>query len=348
VILKAMLTEAGALEVYLVTVALPPRRWRLPFALVQAASEEREEAGIGEPAPETDDARALLSRVFASDEQKRVKEVRRDLEKLLGPRGQWSAATCRALWEGCMAVENVRGRSGEHELNWLRVCGWCIRPGFGAPGDEERLDRMWAVRERGLLQATKANWSEWWILWRRLAPGLDAARQLALWQDVQPWLWRPAKPPAGPHRHGPVEMMQLLAALELLPVEAKIAAGDLLLDRAKKIGSWWPLGRVGARALLRGDVVVPPEVAMRWLRGVLELDWAQSEGAAFAAASMARSTGDATRDVEASLRKEVAERLSKAKAPATFVDMVLRPSALGEGDLRSVLGESLPVGLRLT
>ena len=350
VTLKASLTDAGALEVYLVTVALPPRRWRLPFALVSAPSEDRDDAdaGIGEPAPQIDDARALLARVFASDEPKRVKEVRRDLEKLLGPRGQWSGATCRALWEGCMAVESDRGRSSEHELNWLRLCGWCLRPGFGAPGDEERLDRMWAVYERGLLQPTKANWSEWWILWRRIAPGLDAARQLALYEDVQPYLWRPAKPPPGPGKHGPVEMMQLLAALELVPVEAKIAAGDLLLERAKKIGSWWPLGRVGARALLRGDLVVPPDVATRWLRRVLELDWATAEGAAFAAASIARLTGDVSRDVDASLRKEVAARLTKAKAPATFVDMVERASALGEGDLGSVLGESLPVGLRLS
>jgi hypothetical protein len=352
VTLKATLTEAGALEVYLVTVALPPRRWRVPFALATAAQEDpgEEEAGEDEPAAEVDEARGVLARLMSSDDPKRVKAVRRDLEQRLGPRGQWSAATCRALWEGIIAVEGDRGRSGEHELNWLRLCGWCLRPGFGAPGDEERLDRLWAVRERGLMQPSKANWVQWWILWRRVAPGLDAQRQLALYEDVAPFLWRPAKPPPGPHKHGPVEMMQLLAALELLPVEAKIASGDLLLERAKKIGSYWPLGRVGARALVRADpgLVVPPDVAARWLRRVLELDWSQAEGASFAAASMARLIGDPARDVDPALRKDVADRLTKAKAPAPFIDMVLRPSALGEGDLRSVLGESLPVGLRLT
>ncbi len=351
VTLKATLTEAGALEVYLVTVALPPRRWRLPFALASVDAGDEDDEDDDEPAEQIDEARALLRRVFASDDPKKSKAVRRDVEQLLGPRGQWSAATCRALWEGLMAVEADRGRSGEHELNWLRLVGWCLRPGFGAPGDEARLHRMWSVRERGLVQATKANWAEWWIVWRRIAPGLDADRQVALYESVRPWLWRPAKPPPGPHAHGPVEMMQLLAALELLPVEAKIEIGDLLLERAKKIGSYWPLGRVGARALVHreaGDRVVPPDVAARWLRSLLALDWKQTEGASFAAASIARVTGDESRDVDAALRKEIADRLAKADAPASWVDMVLRATALGEGDLRSVLGESLPVGLRLT
>src|SRR5262249_29863523 len=148
----------------------------------------------------------------------------------------------------------------------------------------------------------------------------------------------------------PVEMMQLLAVLERLSVEAKTAAGELFLERSDKLGSYWPLGRVGARALLRADasLVVPRNVAEHWLERVLSLDWEKAEGAAFAAASIARLTGVAAHDVEAPLRAQVVERLTQLRAPASWIDGVLRASDLAEGDLKRVLGEALPAGLRLT
>jgi hypothetical protein len=355
VTLRSSLTDTGALEIHLVTVALPPRRWRLEFGLgalppAKPSPERRVERPAERTTPGVGKARPVLQRSFAATDPRSAKNVRRELEDLLGPRGEWSAAICRALWEVCMDVEEQRGNGEEHELAWLRICGWCLRPGFGAPLDDARMDRMWTVHERGLRQPTRATWVEWWILWRRIAAGLDAERQRALFEDVRPWLWRDAKPPAGPHVHGPVEMMQLIAVLERLPVEAKTAAGELFLERSDKLGSYWPLGRVGARALLRADasLVVPRDVAERWLKRVLGLDWEKAEGAAFAAASIARLTGAAARDVDAPLRAQVVERLTQLKAPASWIDGVLRASDLAEGDLKRVLGEALPAGLRLT
>jgi hypothetical protein len=143
--------------------------------------------------------------------------------------------------------------------------------------------------------------------------------------------------------------MHLVAVLERLPIDAKTAAGELFLERSDKLGSYWPLGRVGARALLRGDAssVVPPGVAQRWLRHLLALDWEKAEGATFAAASIARLTGDPALDVDASTRSEVIERLARVKAPPSWSELLLRPSGLPEGDLKRVLGEALPAGLRL-
>jgi hypothetical protein len=89
-------------------------------------------------------------------------------------------------------------------------------------------------------------------------------------------------------------------------------------------------------------------VAERWLRRLLELDWEKSEGAAFAAASIARLTGDPSRDVSPAVRAQVADGLARLKAPPSWIDLVLRPSDLAEGDVKRVLGEALPVGLRLS
>lgn len=359
VTLSASLGHTGALELYLVTVELPPRRWRLEFVLRGAGvpgAETTTDAPAGPhakaepPDPRTAAALERLHESFAARDPKQIKGLRRELEKLLDPRAQWSVSTCRHLGDALLGLAKRRGNSDEHELNWLRLVGWCLRPGFGDPGDAARLDAMWALRAEGLCVPTKASWAEYWIAWRRLAPGLDATRQRMLLDDVRPWLWRSGKPPAGPPVHGPVEMMQLLATLERLPSSEKQTIGALLLERAKKLGSYWSLGRVGARIPLQGEAadVVPPGVAEAWLARLLALDWATAEGASFAAASLAASTGDPTLDVSAALRATVVDRLAKAGAPATWIEMVTRPTARSEGDATRMFGDSLPVGLRLT
>ncbi|HET6582438.1 MAG TPA: hypothetical protein VFG69_03300, partial [Nannocystaceae bacterium] len=93
--------------------------------------------------------------------------------------------------------------------------------------------------------------------------------------------------------------------------------------------------------------VVPPAIAQSWLERLLALDLDKAEGASFALASIARMTGDAHVDVSAAVRQSVAARLTKAKAPASWIDMVLRPAELSEGDRGRVFGDSLPVGLRM-
>jgi hypothetical protein len=351
VTLRASLSEGGALELSLVTVELPPRRWRLDFTLRAPETPAAADAATLDRASEAlPEAISVLRRTLGDSDPASAKRLRAQLEKVLGPRGQWSAATCRGLWDALWPLAAECARSELHELSWLRVCGWTLRPGFGAPGDEARIEGLWTLRSAGLHFPTKANWAEWWITWRRVAPGLDAARQAEMFESVRPWLWPSGRPPPGPHAHGAVEMMQLLAALELLPAEDKRRAGELLWTRIKKLRSYWPLGRVGARVLLRGDAaaVVPPADAETWLRRLLELPWAEAEGAAFAAASIARATGQVEIDVDPVLREQVAARLHATGAPSTWIDMVTRPAELTAGDLTRAFGDSLPVGLRLT
>lgn len=354
VTLRTTATDNGALEVFLVTIELPPRRWRLDFALRrEAPAAASSAAAVEEIAAETLDApvRAAIDAALGARDDAGSKQLRATIEKLLGPRGQWSAATCRALADALLAHRGACATSEAHELNWLRLVGWCMRPGYGVRGDDARLDAMWRHRDTGLSHATKAMWAEWWIVWRRLAAGLDTARQRALFGELQPWLWRTdgGKPPPGPHRHGPVEMMQLASALERVDAATKVELGELLLAKIDKLGSYWPLGRVGARVPLRGETrdVVGPEVAERWLGKLLAIDLPTHDGASFAAASLARMTGDPARDVSAATRQAVVAALTKAKASASWIDMVMRPVELSEGDRARLLGDALPVGLRL-
>ena len=126
-------------------------------------------------------------------------------------------------------------------------------------------------------------------------------------------------------------------------------SGDLCLERAKKIGSYGPLARIGARVPVRAapEDAVDAEVADRWVEALLALDWAKAEGAAFAAASLGRLTGDERRDLSPERRTEISTRLSQAKASASWIDMVLRGGDMAASDMKRVFGEGLPVGLKL-
>ena len=93
--------------------------------------------------------------------------------------------------------------------------------------------------------------------------------------------------------------------------------------------------------------MVPTGTAEQWLQQLLLQDWKKTEPAAFVAALISRKTGDRERDLEQTLRAQVVERLTAVKAPATWVAMVRELVELSAADEKRLLGDSLPVGLKL-
>ncbi len=359
---SATLTERGTLDLFLSTIALPPRRWKLELSLKARPEPEEEELPSEEeplnqePLPKNfQEARRLVDRTFTGRgewaEPQRGKALRRDLEKILGPRGAWTSRVCRTLWKAFMLHKAHRDRSPLHERAWISLSGWCLRPGFGASGDRERLQNMWDLYEEGLqFPKDKGNWREWWILWRRVAAGLNRDQQQELFEDLRPWLDPKIRRFPTPRAHGPAEMLRLLAALERLSPEQKQEAGEWFFLRFKKIRSWWPLGRLGARQPFQGNIkdTVTPELAELWLGKLLEADWAREDGASFAAVLLTRMTKDLRRDIGAELREEVIERLREVKAPTAWIKMVAEGSELSAKDTKRLFGDALPSGLRLS
>ncbi len=352
VTLGASLDENGALQLNLKTMELPPRRWRLQFA-AQCEQPKKTTKTLNPPARLPDNfsnARRLLTDLFGKPvEPAKVKAVRRDLEDIVGPRGQWSAPTCRAIFDECLKHQNVRHESPEHEIQWLRLAGWGLRPGLGHAGDAGRVATLWGLFSQGVVHPSKANWAQWWILWRRIGPGLNIKQTTELYEHTHPWLLPETSPKKGPRISGQSEMMQMLAALEKLAPPKKVSIGEAFLRHPKKFGTWLPLGRLGSRAPLHGDetTVVDQNVAARWLETILALDWKKSEGAPFAATLLGRMTGDTNRDLGSDLRNQLARRLQESKAAPSWQQMVLEPTNLSDRDATRMLGEALPVGLRL-
>ena len=310
-----------------------------------------------------EEATALIHAYFGKPnkelEGKRIKTLRTDLEKILGPREGWDSALLRELFGALLAGAKRRRRSADHERLWLHLTGYCLRPGFGYPLDPFRVDQIWALRGESLQFVPDAQvWSQWWILWRRIAGGLDEARQTALLDELAYYLEpqgpRPKARPKGPKALGLEDMVRLAGALERIPAARKVQVGAWLLARLAKgelsaQSGWWALGRLGARAPLYGSAhaVVPSAVASEWLARALESDLASVEQAPFAVAQLARVTHDRQRDLAPALRERAATALSRVRDAELWIKLVREGGELTAAEAGRVFGESLPPGLRL-
>jgi hypothetical protein len=316
----------------------------------------------GEIHPRFAEAAGRIERVFGSRardvEAREVKNLRRDLEGILGDRERWDTLLLRemfdVLWEG----SRRRRRSPDHERIWFNLAGFCLRPGFGYPLDDWRVQLLWSLHDQGVQYHHEArSWSEWWILWRRVAGGLDRYAQERLLDDVasdlQPPAPLPGKRAAGPKKQGYEDEVRLAGGLERVSAERKTEAGEWLLERLKRPSespeTWWAVGRLGARVPFYGSIhnVVSRDAAERWLERLLKLDWGVVTPAPFAATLLARMSGDRERDIDGQIRERVATRLRAVNAPSGWIQMLVEVTELDEADEKRVFGESLPPGLRL-
>jgi len=360
--LIAQLTEIGTLEVDCVAVkpssplsevSVSQGRWQLAFQLRGSDT-----ATLARLHPRFSEAAALLERFYGSRapdvEQKAIKGLRNELERLLGKRETWETPLLRELFNVLWAGARRRRRSTDHERLWFNLAGYCLRPGFGYPLDEWRAGQLWTLYESGVQYARDAqNGSEWWTLWRRVAGGLDAAAQAQLGKALLAGL-RPLTGKAAKDKQPGIEdMARLAAVLERLPAARKAELGQLLLKRLTRKGEspqlWWAVGRLGTRIPAYGSAhdVVPAPVAEEWLDRVMALDWKAVTPAAFAATLLTRLSGDRERDLNETLRTQVIQRLRAAKAPASWLHMIEEVVELDEVDTGRVFGEALPPGLRL-
>ncbi|MBP0592590.1 hsp70 family protein [Paraburkholderia sp. LEh10] len=360
--LTTSMTEVGTLEVNCIATDDPSQRWLLQFELrrdeAAAATDEQGQPGRH---PSLDHAIELIERTFGARSsnvgRNEVKRLRAQLEHALGARESWDVALLRELFGALWERAKRRRRSADHERLWLNLMGYCVRPGFGYPLDEWRVEQLWSIFDDGIQYINESQvWSEWWTLWRRAAGGLNEDAQLQL-LDAMDFLQaasiKKQKLPFDPAKVGYADMIRVQASLERISVERKIALAQNLLERLRKPAenhqAWWAIGRIGARLPFYGSAhgVVPPEVALPWLDAVLALDWKKVEPAAFAAVQLSRMTGDRSRDLPDDARETVIRRLEALNAAPAWVRMVRETVALDEADTGRVFGESLPAGLKL-
>jgi molecular chaperone DnaK (HSP70) len=363
--LEATLTEIGTLQLWCVS-DVADERWRLEFELRGHAS--RGQLGITESMPQRfSEATDAIARVYGTRPMpvgpKDIKQLFKTLERALGPRESWRVPVLREVWSALFAGAPRRRRSPDHERIFFQLAGYCLRPGFGYPLDDWRAEQTFRLFGEGVqYHQDKPNWIEFWVMWRRIAGGLDEQAQRTLWAYLRPHLERRVPPAVrvqgklkGIVPEGLDEMVRAAAALEHLEPGDKEALGQWvahrLVDPTTPFGGpWaWALGRLGARVPLYGSGhrTVAPELAQRWAEQLLGLGLGKVDGAAFAVAQLCRLTGDRTRDLEPALRARALEALRAAKAPAPWLAMVTEVVRLEAADEARALGDTLPAGLML-
>jgi hypothetical protein len=290
---------------------------------------------------------------------KAVKNLRAHLEKMTGmDRSEWNSPLLRTLFNTLLEGEKYRRRSEAHEKVWLSLIGFCLRPGFGYPLDDWRVEQVWKTYPHSIQFVNETqNWAEWWTLWRRIAGGLSVTAQETIFADIAKYIDPSAARQVGIEKQLKTrsydDIVRLAAVLERLPVQKKVQLGDWLLKRLEKTGesnqTWWAVGRIGARIPFHGSShnVVSAESVEMWLLQLLDEDWKKTPQIGFAATLMARMSGDRARDIGDEMRVRVLEKLKLSKAPASWLEMVESVKELSEKEEKQIFGEALPSGLKL-
>ena len=293
-----------------------------------------------------------------------MKQLRRALEKILGPREEWRLPLLRELWSAVAGRGENRRRSADHERMYFQLAGYCLRPGlairwtsgaasncFGclAKGSRFTASRKYGANFGFCGGASRAAWAKPSSRSCGTISSPTCARRLA-----------PGTPPKGAPKakgvqpEGLDEMVRVAAALEHLDPAEKTVLGHWMLEQLKKPdapgGKWaWALGRLGARVPVHGSShkTVDPRQAAAWLAALLELGLEGANDTAFAAVQLGRLTGDRSRDLDEEIRTRTAAALRAAKAPDEWHRLLTEVVALSAPDEARALGDTLPIGLRL-
>lgn len=365
--LEVQLSEIGTLQLYCQSTT-SDHRWKLEFDVRGSTQTDREPSHSGgESTGMLDEsshqaATCVLHAAFASDEIKPGKVIKALTEATELPRSQWPPNLLRAMWEDLIELSDGRRTSPAHEARWLNLLGYCLRPGYGMAADDWRVAETWKSVNGKLAHAAVSSRNEAMILWRRIAGGFTPGQQLTVYQQVAGPLRSvldPARRSKGSGVSSPAELIELLrlvGSLELLPVDEKSQIGNWLAElvhnkkwAAAQSAILWTLGRLGSRVPTYAPLncVISPTTAEAWLRSLLRRP---VDAGAYALALMlcSRRVDDRYRDIDAGMRTDVLATLRSIDAPANHIVLVEVGGQLASEEQTEILGDSLPLGLRLT
>lgn len=359
--LGVRLTEVGTLEIWCES-KISEHRWRLQFELRKPAA-----AADRTPQPEMRHASAviaeeslvaaesLIATTFTGGQAIPPEELPSRLEQLMGVgRNAWPVTAIRRLADRFLEASEGRKRSSAAEARWLNLCGFCLRPGFGFPGDELRIEKARRVYAAGLQFPNQVQCEiEWWIFWGRVAGGLNKNQQIDIFQRLSGILLPRGLKKTTKVRNSSLlrEMWRAAASLELLPVHTRTELGEALLRRIRandfRDSELWCLSRLGARKLLYAPMnqVLPAPIVARWAEALLKLV-PEFPSAAEAVATLARQTGDATQDVPPATF-EMVRRALESHPDSGRLLAILEGEEAAEQAFGRMFGEELPSGLVL-
>lgn len=266
-------------------------------------------------------------------------------------RKEWDGRFLRSVFDLLEPAKFRRSRSVQHEQAWLNLAGFCLRPGYGDPGDSFRVNKIWNIFQDGMFFPDELRVSnQWWIFWRRVAGGLTKDQQTKLFLKVFPKIKS--------NNQVPPEVYLMVGSFELLDMELKTRYVDAilpsLLERTKSgfQQKVWSLSRVASRIPLYGgpNNIVRARAVEPWIESLLNLPTDKGLDRALLQffSQAARRIGDRELDIDERLRLRVLDKLVVSNAEHELVDVVKERSQLTEDQRNQLFGEELPSGLRLS
>jgi hypothetical protein len=366
VLLRASFTEVGTLELWFES-RDTPHRWRLHFELRgEAELVQQQTTTKSASAPSVSSADAdfdvtvesslrLIRDAFGNsgdDDALQPETLVSQLETTLGAkRDTWPLSVIRRFADALIEVAAGCKQSPRHEMRWLNLIGFCLRPGLGLPGDDARVKDVLTIVSRELAFADEFQTQvQLLVLLRRIAGGISASAQLAL--------FRKQTSPAGHKKGGRVnrqlenEKWRLFASLEHLLASTRASLGEKLLAKIRKEPDdaicLWSLGRLGARIPLYGPLhsVVAAKTAGEWLKVLLDLPLFTAATQS-AIVLLARRTEDGSRDIDDALREQAIARLTNLGAADDTIQLLSKYVPPGRADAVRSFGESLPSELQV-
>ena len=363
--LRASFTEVGTLELWCESPDCE-HRWRLQFELRSQAEQTQQQTATKYSAPprssdDTDSDTTIESAVRliggafgnSSDGDAVTPEtlVNR-LETTLGSnRDSWPLSAIRRLADALIEVAAGRNQSPSHEMRWLNLSGFCLRPGLGLEGDAARVKNLLKiVSNEPAFKSELQSQVQILVLLRRIAGGIPANAQLELLRKQTSSAGRKRRGRENPQvQH---EKWRLLASLEHLLADTRASLGEKLLERIKKEPDdaicLWSLGRLGARIPLYGPLhsVVAAETAGEWLNALLDLP-SFTAATQSAIVLLARRTDDRSRDVNNTLREHAIAQLTTLGVADDTIQLLSRYVPPERADAVRTFGESLPPELQV-
>lgn len=294
----------------------------------------------------------LLNQTFAGKIEFNC--VFKELEEIIGsPRTNWDAEMLRQLFDVFIVREKDFRASQNTLVLWFRLLGFCLRPGFGVQGDVARVDAIWKMIDDEFSYTSTEFWADWWVMWKRIVPGLSLERQEALKARLEPVLFqtkRRDKKEREVSQHERNQLWRLLGHLERISVSEKERIGWWIAKAPPSYGNdsvaLAALARMGARELAYAPdtAMVSQAVANAWAEYLLKKAIPGNSYLDTALREIGRKTGDRLVQIDDLLRKNILDVFKKKLRKKAFIQPLLKAARLDDKELAEFTGETLPSG----
>jgi molecular chaperone DnaK (HSP70) len=362
--LRASFTEVGTLELWCES-RDTSHRWRLQFELRdEEAQAQQLDTVKSQPVPKrasaittsdatVESAAQLIGRVFGGSAEGAPlapEDLVPQMEAALGlKRDSWPISAIRRFSDVLIEFSDGHKKSPGHEMRWLNLSGFCLRPGFGVLGDDGRVKKLRTIASDLAFVDDLQCQVGVPVLLRRIAGGINASEQQILYKKFTS---HPDNKKKRLNRQLEYERWRLLASLEQLLAGTRALLGNELLAKIKREPGdaiWlWSLGRLGARIPLYGPLhsVVAAEIAGEWLKTLLELSTFTAVTAS-AIVLIARRIDDRSREIDEPIRQQAISRLLALGSAEETIQLLSKYVPPERVDAVRSFGESLPPGLQL-